>query len=116
MKILMNVVIFLVYLMTAFAQTSIVNAHDVKNYIGKEITVCGTLYSVTNSSYAQTAFYYLGSDSSHKELSVVVQGKLYTSGTVWVRKYIGKKILIKGIVHDHNGVYLEATESLRVQE
>jgi hypothetical protein len=105
---------FLVFLYVfAIGQTQTITARLAKKLVGQEVIVRGKLCAFANSSYAQTGWYYLGKDTAHRESSVVVHGKIYGAAKIWVGKYICKKVLIKGIVRNKNGLFLEATDTMR---
>jgi hypothetical protein len=64
---------FLVFLYVfAIGQTQTITARLVKKLVGQEVIVRGKLCTFANSSYAQTAWYYLGKDTAHRESSVVL--------------------------------------------
>ena len=91
----------------------IIKAADARKYIGKEIVVKGQLCSFGNSSYAQFAWFYLGSDTAQKQLMVVIQGNTYLRGSkIWIGSYKGKEVQIKGIVKGDKEIYLDATDTL----
>jgi hypothetical protein len=93
-----------------------IKARNAHQYIGKEVIVEGRLCSYGNSSYLQFASLYLGPDTSHKQLEVLIQGGNYYKGKIWIGNYVGKEVRIRGIVKKDKGVYLDATDTLKLKQ
>jgi hypothetical protein len=117
MRILLILISIVMLNQNLLAQDSkIIKAADARKYIGKEIIVKGQLCDFGNSSYAQFAWFYLGSDTAHKQLMVLIQGDTYQKDSkVWIGSYIGKEVQIKGIVKGDKEVYLDATDTLMLK-
>jgi len=93
----------------------LIKAKNAKKYNGKEVIVYGKFIKGGNSSYAQSAWFYLGSDTGHKDLKVIIQGKLYAAGqSKPIVDYSMQMVEIKGIVKGEKEVYLDATDTLKV--
>jgi hypothetical protein len=116
MKILILWLSLLMYCSGFSAQHyPIIKAKNAKKFINKEVIVVGRLCGFSNSSYVQTGWLYLGPDTAHKQLEVVIQGENYGKGKGWIGNYIGKEIQIRGIVRKNNSIYLEATDTLKLK-
>jgi hypothetical protein len=93
----------------------LIKARNAKKYIGKEVIVYGKFIKGGNSSYAQSAWFYLGSDTGHKDLKVIIQGKLYAAGQGRsILDYNMQIVEIKGIVKGEKELYLDATDTLKI--
>lgn len=93
----------------------LIKARNAKKYVGKEVIVYGKFIKGGNSSYAQSAWFYLGSDTAHKDLKVIVQGKVYAAGqSKPILAYNNQTVAIKGIVKGEKEVYLDATDTLKI--
>ena len=117
MKLLLLIISVLILNLRLLAQNyQVVHAENAYKYKGKEITVEGKLCSYGNSSYGQFAWFYLGPDTAHRQLKVIVQGNIYLNGNkISISNYIGKIVLIKGIVKDDKEIYLNATDTLMLK-
>ena len=94
----------------------IIKAKSAKHFIGKEVIVTGKFIRGGNSSYAQFAWFYLGRDTAHKQIKVLIQGKQYSvRNTRPITDYDGKEVAIRGFVKENKEIYLEATDTLKLK-
>ncbi len=93
----------------------VINAGQAKRYVGKEVILRDRMIRSGNSSYAQSAWFEVGKDTSHT-LMVFIQGNLYQNQTAKtsIKNYIGKIIEVKGIVQNDKSVYLNATDTIKL--
>jgi len=76
----------------------VIKARDAYRYIGKEVTVKDRYWLGYNSSYIQSACFKLGPDSTHIQLTVYIQGTLYSEGKFGIINK-DKTIQLAGIIY-----------------
>src|ERR1700761_5371184 len=112
--------ISLFVMLMAFSASAqkVVTAKEAHRHFGKQVTVEAKLCGWLNSPRSQSAWLYLGPDTLHKQMQVVIEGALYPKfnfnstgeGPQWIGSYVNKTVQITGIVKgNRDEVYLEAT-------
>lgn len=117
MKHLISFLFVIILSKSLIAQTCTISAKDAKRHVGKEVIVRGKLIEFGNSSYGQFAWFYLGPDTAHKQLKVLLQGNFYTNypGKIPIQNYKGKEILIKGMISgNQKDIYLNASDTINL--
>jgi hypothetical protein len=118
MKHLLIIAFATLFTYKASAQ-KVIKAKDAHKYIGETIVVEGRLTNWVNSSYAQSAAFYIGTNRNPKQLTIISQGSHYTDtkAKTWVGNYIGKIVLIQGTViqPDRNGLVMNMLDTIRLK-
>ncbi|HEY4327933.1 MAG TPA: hypothetical protein VGN20_28375 [Mucilaginibacter sp.] len=114
---LLTLFYFTLTLQTYNQKLPIIKARSASHYIGKEVIVYGKFITGGNSSYAQFAWFYLGSDTSHKQLKVIIRGNQYASNAQnSIVTCNAQNVEIKGIIKGGKEIYLDATDTIRLHK
>ena len=98
MKGIVILAVLLTLLAYKISAQKVIKAKNAYRFIGKEVTVKDRYRLSFNSSYVQAACFKLGPDSAHVQLTVYIQGELYSQGRYGVTDTNGT-IQFTGIIY-----------------
>jgi hypothetical protein len=117
MKHLLILAFVALFTCKASAQKS-VKAEDAAKYIGKEKWIEGTITSFAGPGYVSSTFYYIGSDTTKKGLSVQIPIQVWSKSPKLASSTLkGKLIEVHGIIesiHHQPSVLVRDTADVKI--
>jgi hypothetical protein len=106
MKRVLWIVVLLSISSVTFAQKAI-KAKDAPKYVGKKVTIIGTIKSVAGPGYLTSMSFYLVTDSVDVGIAIVVPMKIWSKSKVFNENQKGKIMKVTGLIKLNGEPYTE---------